>query len=103
LAALLGGLLARPASRDATWAFVQAQWSTLTQKLGTFQGLPSIVGSLGGFCSVARAAEVRRFFTQNVVRSAERSLRQALERIENCAALRDRQAPALASWLQSFR
>jgi hypothetical protein len=102
-AALLAGLLSRPASREAAWVFVQAQWTTLTQKLGTFQGIPTIVGSLGGFCSTARSAEVRRFFAQNDVRSAERALRQAIERIESCAVLRERQAPVLASWLQSSR
>jgi aminopeptidase N len=101
--ALLAGLLARPASRDAAWAFVQAQWATLTQKLGTFQGLPTIVGALGGFCSTERAAEVRRFFEKNPVRSAQRTVRQAIERIENCAALRERQSSALTSWLMPSR
>jgi len=100
---LLAGLLSRPASRDAAWAFVQMQWPSLTQKLGTFQGIPTIVGALGGFCSSARASEVRQFFEQHPVPSAARTLRQAIERIENCTALRERQSPALASWLQSFR
>jgi len=102
-ATLLAGLMSRPASRDAAWAFVQAQWTALTQKLGTFQGIPTIVGSLGGFCSTARAAEVRQFFEMNAVRFAERTLRQALERIESCTVLRDRQSTALTSWLQQSR
>jgi aminopeptidase N len=102
-ATLLAGLMSRPASRDATWAFVQAQWPALTQKLGTFQGIPTIVGSLGGFCSMERAAEVRQFFEKNAVRFAERTLRQGLERIESCAVLRTRQSTAFASWLQASR
>ena len=102
-ATLLAGLMSRPASRDAAWAFVQAQWTALTKKLGTFQGIPTIVGSLGGFCSTERAAEVRQFFEKNTVRFAERTLRQALERIESCTVLRDRQSPAFASWLQASR
>ena len=48
---LIAGLLGQPHSRDAAWAFVQAQWPTLTQKLGTFQGIPDIIGALGSFCS----------------------------------------------------
>jgi aminopeptidase N len=102
-ATLLAGLMSRPASRDAAWAFVQAQWPALTQKLGTFQGIPTIVGSLGGFCSTERAAEVRQFFERNAVRFAERTLRQALERIESCTLLRDRQSPAVEAWLQASR
>jgi hypothetical protein len=42
---------------------------------------------------------VKQFFARNAVASAERALRQALERIDNCAALVERQSPALASWL----
>jgi aminopeptidase N len=98
---LLAGLLSRPASREAAWTFVQSQWPALTQKLVTFQGIPTIIGSLGGFCSTERAIEVRQFFDKNAVPSAERALRQAIERIDNCTSLRTRQSPAFASWLTS--
>jgi len=98
-ATLIAGLLARPASRDATWQFVQAEWPTLTQKLGTFQGIPRIIRALGTFCSTEAAGQVTDFFGANVVASVERTLRQALERIDNCAALVARQSPALAPWL----
>jgi aminopeptidase N len=98
---LISGLLARPASRHAAWSFVMAQWSTLVQKLGTFQGIPGIVGALGNFCSEQDAADVRQFFAKNPVPSSERSLQQALERVETCAALVTRQAPALTTWLRT--
>lgn len=98
---LLAGLLSRPASRDAAWAFVQAEWATLTQKLGTFQGIPSIIGALGSFCSTEAAAQVRQFFAKHPMPSAERTLEQSIERIENCAALVARQSPALTAWLMS--
>ena len=98
-ATLIAGLLARPASQDAAWTFVQAEWPTLTQKLGTFQGIPVIIGALGTFCSTEAAAQVKQFFAKNPVASAERTLRQALERIDNCAVLVTRQSPALTSWL----
>jgi hypothetical protein len=96
---LLGSLLARPWSRDVTWTFVRAQWPALMQKLGTFQGIPGIIASTGSFCTAASAAEVRQFFEKNPVPAAERTLRQALERIENCTALSNRQSPAVAKWL----
>ena len=98
-ATLVAGLLTRPASRDAAWTFVQTEWPTLTRKLGTFQGIPRIIGALGTFCSTEAAAQVKQFFARNPVASAERTLRQALERIDNCAALVARQSSALTSWL----
>ncbi|MDA1184782.1 MAG: M1 family aminopeptidase [Acidobacteria bacterium] len=98
-ATLIGGLLGRPASRDAAWAFVQDEWPTLTQRLGTFQGIPGIIRALGSFCSTEAAAQVAEFFRHNAVASAERTLRQALERMDNCAALVARQSSALTSWL----
>ncbi|NOT27883.1 MAG: M1 family peptidase [Acidobacteria bacterium] len=102
-ASLLAGLMARPASREATWTFIKTQWPALTQKLGTFQGIPTIVGSVGGFCSAERAADVRQFFERNPAPSSQRTLRQALERIENCTALREAQSTAFGAWLQSSR
>jgi aminopeptidase N len=96
---LIGGLLGRPWSRDAAWEFTKANWPTLTQKLGTFQGIRGIVGSLGSFCSTEKATEIREFFTKEPDPAAERTLRQALERVENCAALVKRQSPAVTAWL----
>lgn len=98
-AQLIAGLLGHGGSREAAWRFVQAQWPTLVRQLGTFQGIPGIVGALGGFCSEQAAADVRQFFMRNPVPSSERALRQAIERIDACAALAVRQAPALTAWL----
>ena len=98
---LIAGLIARPASRDAAWSFVKAQWPTLTQRLGTFQGIPGIIGSVGNFCSKNAADDVRQFFANNPVPSSERTLQQVFERIETCAALAARQGPALTVWLGS--
>src|SRR5688572_7423016 len=100
---LISGLLGQSSSREAAWAFVQAQWPTLTQKLGTFQGIPGIIGALGSFCSRDAAAQVKQFFAKNPVPSAERTLQQALERIENCAVLVERQSPALDAWIAAAR
>jgi aminopeptidase N len=98
---LIAGLISHAASRDAAWSFVKAQWPTLTQKLGTFQGIPGIIGSLGSFCSQDAADDVRQFFAKNPVPSSERTLQQALERIDTCTALATRQGPALQAWLGS--
>jgi aminopeptidase N len=97
--ALIANVIASPHGREAGWEFTKTQWSALTQRLGTFQGLPSIISSLGGFCSTDKAKEVRQFFTEHPVPSSARTLQQAVERIETCAAIRARQAPAVERWL----
>jgi aminopeptidase N/puromycin-sensitive aminopeptidase len=100
-AQLIAGLIGRPPSREAAWKFVKAQWPTLIQKLGTFQGIPGIIAAVGSFCSAKDAADVRQFFIANPVPSSERTLQQAFERIDNCTALVARQQTPLTAWLRA--
>ena len=96
---LIAGLVGAPWGRDAVWEFTKTNWPILTEKLGVFQGIPGIIGSLSAFSSTEQAAEIRQFFIKTPIPSAERTLRQSLERIENCAALVRRQSPAITTWL----
>jgi aminopeptidase N len=96
---LIGSLISQPWSRDAAWAFVKANWDTLTKTLGVFQGIPRIAASVGAFCSRDKAAEVEQFFKEHPVSAAERTLKQAFERIDTCVAVKERQAPAASAWL----
>jgi hypothetical protein len=96
---LMAGLIARPWSRPRAWAFVKARWAALTDKLGTFQGIPTIVSATQNFCSAHAETDVRAFFTAHPVPAADRTLQQSLERIGSCAALAARQTPALTKWL----
>jgi len=98
---LIAGLLSRTSSQDAAWTFVKENWETLTKTLGVFQGIPRIAGTVGAFCSREKRAEVERFFKEHPVPAAERTLRQAFERIDSCVAVKERQAPAASSWLAS--
>jgi aminopeptidase N len=95
---LLEQMLGSPA-RDAAWTFIRQEWPALTAKVGVFQSMPMIVGALGSFCSAERAAEIRAFFAAHPVPEAARSLTQALERIETCASVRDRQSAPFLRWL----
>jgi aminopeptidase N len=99
VATLIGGLLARPDTQDAAWAFTRDRWPELTDMLGEFQGLPRIISALGAFCSTPRAEEVRTFFAANPVPSADRAIRQAVEQIESCVALAARQSESVGRWL----
>jgi aminopeptidase N len=97
--AMVGDLMIKPWSREMSWTFVQTNWQTIVKTLGEFQGIPSIVESLGQFCSAARAHEIRSFFEKHPVPSSQRGIQQSIERIESCAALKERQAAPLASWV----
>jgi aminopeptidase N/puromycin-sensitive aminopeptidase len=96
---LIAALMTQIDTQDAAWAFTKAQWPTLVEKLGTFQGIPTIVNSLSAFCSQEKADDIRRFFEANPVPSAARGLQQALERIEACTALAARQSAPAAAWV----
>ncbi len=95
LAALLGGT----ETRDQAWAFVKQNWQRIVDRLGVFQGVPEVVGGVRSFCSAEAARDVRTFFQAHPVPAASRGLRQGLERIEGCAAFRNRQEKPLASYL----
>jgi aminopeptidase N len=85
-------------SQDA-WTFVKDNWAALIAKVGTFQGIPYIVSSLGSGCSAAASAEITKFFTDHPVPEAARALQQANERIAACVAVDQRQSTAFAKWL----
>ena len=78
---------------------LRERWPDLQKKVGPFLGNPGIVASLGSFCSEARATEIREFFAAHPVPDAQRSLQQALERIDVCSAVRKSQSGVLADWL----
>ncbi len=42
---------------------------------------------------------MREFFGKNPVPAAERTLQQAIERIESCVAVDERQSKPLTAWL----
>ena len=96
--ALLAGLLARPWSRQQAWTFIKARWAHLTERLGTF-GMPIIVQATSNFCRAYAAADVKAFFAEHPLPTAERSIAQSLEKITACAAVAERQSRPLSKWL----
>jgi aminopeptidase N len=96
---LLAGLLARPWSRQQAWRFVKERWTQLTDRLGTFQGIPAIVQATSNFCTADAAQDVKQFFAQHPVPSSERGIAQSIEKIAACAAVADRQSRPISKWL----
>jgi aminopeptidase N/puromycin-sensitive aminopeptidase len=89
-------------NRDAqalAWQLLQERWNDVQKKTGEFVGNTVIVGALGSFCDARTLAEVRQFFDTHKVPDAERTLQQAIERINACVARSEAQSAKLAAWL----
>jgi aminopeptidase N/puromycin-sensitive aminopeptidase len=99
---IISRVMRNPAGQKLAWDFVRAQWTTIEKRGGGFGGASTagLVGSAGVFCDSASRDEVKEFFAAHPVPSAERGLRQSLERIDYCIDLKSRQGPDLAMWLQ---
>jgi ERAP1-like C-terminal domain len=87
------------ANQQESWEFIKANWQRITPKLATYSP-GTIIKAASEFCQPALRADVQNFFTQNAIPGADRSLRQTLERIDNCINLKQQQETNLASWLQ---
>ncbi len=96
---LIAGVMENPAGNRIGWDFVRAHWAEIDKLLGGFNN-GGLVAATGSFCDTELRDEVKEFFTIHQVTSAERTLRQALERVNYCVDLKSRQADQLAAWLQ---
>jgi hypothetical protein len=90
-----------PDARSRTWQFVTTHWTAFENRLGVFQGLPRVMAGAASFCSVEDQKAVEAFFKAHPVPAAERTLRQVLETIGNCARMRALQQEQLAAWLKT--
>ena len=97
------GYLARffenPAARDRAWSFLTSHWSALEPKITISGGDPRLVNAVGAFCDARSRDAVRAFFAAHPPPGASRTLEQAIERIDSCIALRERQMPIVGEWL----
>ena len=97
---LIAAVMASRAGEKLGWEFVRSHWGQIEKIMGGYN-TGGIVATTGDFCDAGLRDEVKQFFTEHPVPTAERSLRQALERVNYCIDLREHQSPALAAWLQS--
>ena len=94
----VGGMLDRPEGQAEAWEFIKSHWSELRKNFTPWGGA-GIVGSTGRLCDPKQREDVRQFFAANPVPASERSLKQALERIDMCIEFRTLQSQNLKSWL----
>jgi aminopeptidase N len=97
----IAGMLGSTDTQRLAWELVQARWDDIQKKTGEFVGNTVIVGGLSAFCDAKTLGEVKQFFATHKVPDAERTLQQALERIESCVSLSTAQGPKLGAWLQA--
>jgi aminopeptidase N len=99
MAIYLSQFFANPDARDRAFAFVVENWAALAPKLTIFGADTYLIRSMSNFCDAESRDRVKAFFTEHKLPAAERTLDQTLETINNCIALREKQAPNVAAWL----
>lgn len=95
---LVTGVLQNPDGQKLAWDFIRQHWAELEKAGGPFASA-QVVGATSTFCDAGMRDEVTEFFNAHKVAAAERTYKQAIERINDCVALKSRQEPQLASWL----
>ena len=102
---ILGRVMRNPHATELAWDFVRSHWGNDGGSNGAFGGSSSagLVASTGSFCDSGLRDQVKDFFAAHPVASAERTLKQSLERINYCIDMKERQGPELSSWLESHR
>ncbi len=99
---IIGRVMRSPEGAKLGWDFVRSRWGTTDKANGAFGGSSAggLVASTGSFCDPAMRDEVKQFFAEHPVPTAERRLKQALEQIDYCIDMKERQGPELATWLK---
>ena len=98
---MLGSMFENPAARPIAWEFVKTRWSDVQGKMGISLGGLRVIRAASGLCSITARDDMQQFAAQHHVPAQSRSLRQALERINNCIDLKSSQQERLALWLRS--
>ena len=98
------GIMARmagnPKGKDLAWDFLKSNWAEYDRRYGEGGfGLMTLVSTAGRFTTKEKLEDVERFFTDNPVPAAERTIRQALEAIRLNVAWLEKNRGPLAEWL----
>ena len=96
---LISAVMQNPAGTRVAWDFVRSHWTDIEKIGGGFTN-GEVVGATSVICDSGMRDEVQDFFATHKVPTAERTLKQSLERINYCVDLKSHQTPQLASWLE---
>jgi aminopeptidase N len=96
---VLARAMFNPESRDVSWPFMKAHWGEIEKK--TAGGLGFGFGMFASsFCSEQDKKDVQDWFAQHPDPGSSRTLRQGLERVDDCMRMKQLQGENLASWLK---
>jgi len=87
------------AARPRAWSFVKDQWTALQPKISIFGGETNLTSALGAFCDASSRDDIKVFFSAHPLPAAARTLDQAIERIDRCLDLKERQTKAVSEWV----
>ena len=96
---VVAGVAANPSGREPAWEFVKSNWAEFDRRYGGGGfGLMRLVSIVNGFTTEEGMADVEKFFSDNPAPAAERTIRQALERMRLNIRWLEQNRPALNAW-----
>ena len=96
---VVAGVAANPMGRLPAWEFVKSNWAEFDRRYGGGGfGLMRLVSIVNSFTTDEQRADVENFFSENPVPAAERTIRQALERMRLNIRWLELNNPDLNSW-----
>jgi aminopeptidase N len=99
---LVSSVMENPAGAELSWNFVRDHWADIEKVGGGFTS-GEVVAATSSYCDAHLRDEVQAFFATHKVPSAERTLKQSLERMNYCIDLKTQQSPQLSAWLEQHR
>jgi aminopeptidase N len=102
MSGLLATMIVGRESQRAAWQFVVDNWEKVRAKTpeGLYGAESALAGVSGSFCSAEQRAAVVGFFEQHPMKNNDRPLRRALESIDGCMGLRERQQAPFDAWVK---
>ena len=95
----MASIAANPKGRDLAWEFVKSNWGEFDRRYGGGGfGLMRLVSICSHFSSQEKSDEVDSFFSEHPAPAAERTIRQALERVRLNIKWLEINRPLLTDW-----
>ena len=96
---LVAGVAGNPKGRNLAWEFVKSNWPEFDRRYGGGGfGLMRLVSICSAFNTQEKAEEVDSFFAEHPAPAADRTIRQALERIRLNIKWLEQNRQELADW-----
>ena len=96
---VVGGVAANPKGRQPAWDFLKSNWDEFDRRYGGGGfGLMRLVSICSNFNTDEQRTDVENFFAENPAPAAERTIRQALERVSLNIRWLEHNRPALNAW-----